>query len=1275
MSNIYSNAYNFSEYISSGVDPRTGSFSMQINLGNFISEGGAGFTFPLTISYDPSNPIDSGFGRGWSLPLSEFNKNNNSLKLSTGQSFQIQWNSEIEEYDIPYRKLKDIRVFYISESEEIKVVFKGGKEEYIDYNSGVIKKIVSSQGIEINFEFYLYFGRKRLWRIYDNMRSFQIDSPTEFETIITQKQSDLIFLVSRLNRQQNNLNAFSIDGFTEYLSLKYISFNDIGYSAISEVIHPSGLKENISYLHSQQLPTGAPIDYIPCVHLYTRNSGEGEGNQEVTYSFSDHNYLGFGSDRTWSSDSDTLFDSAQDYQYTSTEVINGIKKIVRTYNKYHLMIKVNHYNNNLLFQSAENNYYANTSLTINDQVAQYSLLKSQTTVNFYNGNSKSRTISYEYDEYANQIKKINADGSIITREYYPVQGIPGYCPSEPNGMVSIIKSEKLTPPPQYNDVSRVILYTYISLPKINGGNAYFIVLNEEKHNNLKSVCDYYNNVMNPIFHGRIKKINCYVNEIWTTQTKFYYENFITYLEIVQEDHIIDDNENVIIRTSSKTDYKYNLVIEAQDHDGIIEKTIYDNLGRVIEKILLYGTPSSFSLKTEYNVSPNNNWVIETDGRGNKEKSIFNNAGKQLSLSIKLFNSHSFMIVERFEYNNFGLLKKQTNTDWLNGSVYFNIYALFEYDQVGNVNKITHGDARVEKIEQNPVNLSTVYTIEGISKVTTYYNESGLEIKKTTYSNDNVLLATSTNVYDGYGNIIEIRDTIGNKINTSYDQFDRVSRVIRNIDGFDIVESFTYPEFTDKEFVSEINVNNKVMGNRVYDKLLRIKREVISGIETNFTYDNISSRILTIKKPGSDTVQNVITFIYDPILKMPLSRTTTPQQYIDAAFTYDDETGDLLRTLNPQSDNNYLYDSLGRMTQETMRLNTGQLKTAQTEYTLQGKLNFSTDVQGNTRNIRYDQFGRPDLITEIIAEETISTLITYDNFSRANNYKVTAGENSSEILLTFNAIGAEISRFAYFNDIEVFNITQEFNQSMLLNKRIFIRNGLTTTETFEYDDLYRLTLFQCNGENCPLDNEGNTIVRQTYTHDIYGNVSQVNSVFKNNESNIRTFTYMENYPAILYKVENTHSSYTPILTCQYDTSGNLINDEEGREYLYDVLGKIVRVNNNDSISSFLTSYSYNANGQMIAQKGTDNEFTYFYYLHNKLNNEISFNAEAHHSYRSPGLSFRQVNINTEKSQQFLIGNGQKSTLQTFYIDNHGTKTEKKYTYTPFGEQNKTNDEVA
>jgi hypothetical protein len=66
---VQSNAFNFSEFLSSGVDPRTGMFTANLKIFGSVLHKSSGQGLQLSIGYSPMNTQDSGFGRGWSFPL------------------------------------------------------------------------------------------------------------------------------------------------------------------------------------------------------------------------------------------------------------------------------------------------------------------------------------------------------------------------------------------------------------------------------------------------------------------------------------------------------------------------------------------------------------------------------------------------------------------------------------------------------------------------------------------------------------------------------------------------------------------------------------------------------------------------------------------------------------------------------------------------------------------------------------------------------------------------------------------------------------------------------------------------------------------------------------------------------------------------------------------------------------------------------------------------------------------------------------------------------
>ncbi|RMR11826.1 YD repeat-containing protein [Pseudomonas amygdali pv. ulmi] len=60
---VHSNAFNFLSYVQSGVDPRTGQYTVAITLPDVKTNGLRGPGMPLALNYNPLNRQDSGFGK------------------------------------------------------------------------------------------------------------------------------------------------------------------------------------------------------------------------------------------------------------------------------------------------------------------------------------------------------------------------------------------------------------------------------------------------------------------------------------------------------------------------------------------------------------------------------------------------------------------------------------------------------------------------------------------------------------------------------------------------------------------------------------------------------------------------------------------------------------------------------------------------------------------------------------------------------------------------------------------------------------------------------------------------------------------------------------------------------------------------------------------------------------------------------------------------------------------------------------------------------------
>ncbi|WP_419238514.1 RHS repeat protein [Photobacterium leiognathi subsp. mandapamensis] len=1281
MTNLTSNASNFSSYFSTGVDPRTGLYTFSVQIGDFFAHKLSGEHFPLMLQYSVSSASDMGFGRGWQIILSSFNRRSSTLSLSTGQSFALEWNSTTEEYDIPYRKLKDIRVFYLPTSKEIKVVYKDGRQDFIDYEDGYLKRIVFPLGRAIHFEYSEadFIDGMALSKIKDNDgREVLLDWWSDpAKAVVTHKFNNQPNQTFEFTKDSKRLTVIKLPGET-YTLIQYDYVHNIDYDLITKVVHPTGMEEHITYLNEgHALPDGAGENNIPYVVKHILVAGAHQPDQVTCYEYSDKNYLGFDSEQRYQPGEDTLFKAHRDYVYSSTEIINEHHSVTRYYNKFHLQTRSEHHYQSTLFKQVENTYFADSDVGIEFQPATYSLLKSQTTTHYDGSQTKRYTQRYRYDDYANLLSVDGVDGSKIEYVYYPAAGESGACPAHPTGMVALLKTRTVIPPPDAV-VSRKPRITTFTYKKVNSQSLdasthrYFMVLATTQDDIQTQVITYYDDTNQSEIYGRVKT---------ERQTFKGYTSLMEYFYQFEDDGLetqaqLTTHDNVVAFGAEKVDYVFGKVIEQTSIDGVVTQFVYDHLGRMTQEIVAAGSPYESTKTYRYTVGRDRNCTIVTDAKGNTIKTYLNNAGKVVLEKQTLAQDESghgtplLKEVKSYVYDSFGLMVSQTEMDWLNETMSISLTTQYQYDKEGHLASIIHPDGRKEIITSNLVTLQTEYCHQNREGQTllverTTFDMVGQVISKESRDTREQLLARTKYEYDGYGNLTTVADTEGRVTQHYYDELDRLIETRRMIDDTPVTEKWAYPEFTMAELPSQVLVNGFIQGERRFDSLLRLQSQAVPDLgETRYTYTGVSSTPDSVISPNNAQIN----ITHSPYLPSPESITVTGDETLGALYTYDKQTMLMLSNQNQGGTCQLTRDSYGRVLSEMTNTN-GEKRQATCRYSLLGKLLQKKDYFGHVTTYDYDSFGRLSVMTETEPSGTTTkTILVYDSFSRPVHYMAVRDKDTAEITLIFNAMGMETRREAIFNNEQVFIIEQEFNPRLLLESRVCTQGERSTRETFTYDELNRLSQYEVTGANAPTDEQGNTLRCQTFEHDVYGNIISVNSTFTDETANTATYTYSSANPQKLDSLSNTHKDYPALINFSYDTAGNLLNDEQGRTYAYNALNQMVSVSTIGG--EVLSQYQYNAEGKVVSQSVAEG-LIYMFYLNAELSNEA--HGETHSSYSrfGPGFAERKVTSSQENAHQFMFGNSQNSVLET-YTRKEGegeprVKTSRKYT--PYGEESK------
>ncbi|WP_449431751.1 hypothetical protein [Pseudomonas putida] len=128
---LHSDAMNFMSFAQAGVDPRTGQYTIRLDLPTLIANDLREIDFPLVLAFNPLTNENRGYGMGWRLQLSQVNPNDNMLTLSNGESFLItDENSDTGQLSMLEQKLQSFHI-YRHEGDSYRIVHRSGVVEIL----------------------------------------------------------------------------------------------------------------------------------------------------------------------------------------------------------------------------------------------------------------------------------------------------------------------------------------------------------------------------------------------------------------------------------------------------------------------------------------------------------------------------------------------------------------------------------------------------------------------------------------------------------------------------------------------------------------------------------------------------------------------------------------------------------------------------------------------------------------------------------------------------------------------------------------------------------------------------------------------------------------------------------------------------------------------------------------------------------------------------------------------------------------------------------------
>ncbi|KAF7883302.1 uncharacterized protein EAF02_005222 [Botrytis sinoallii] len=1261
-STVYSQGFNFSDILQKGVDPRTGQYTCMVDLYEAPIQARNCPPFKLSLSFHPLNTQDVGLGQGWrfNLPSYEHRQSNRVVSLSTGESYRVtETSSTLFTTD---QKLKS-STFKKLDANTYQITYKSGQIENLSsfnnrYNKSVLVDLYASTGRSLSFIWSALGETARLDKIQQGSEILLEVKYGASQVEITKAPNTPEAATFTLIQRNSQLVEIRLPWDGASWKFGYQKFGQMVH--LNNVTSPSGLVEEISYKEQgHRLPTGAPYQAIPYATSHTARPGNSQPPITTSYTYSDYNFLAYGSSQKWKDGEDNLFLTRDEYQYTSTVQIQGGIRTKNTYNKFHLLV-TSEQQKGIKQVTQKITYHAVPFAPFENQPAQYQLPKTVETTYRDTASQATRTETshHVFDEWGNPTQDIKPTGIRIDRNYYPAAGEGIYCPRDPHDFQRYLKRETVTPANASGPI-RSENYTYAQMPTANGARTSYLVVLQQKQNmegnKLLTKFDYtYVNNTAARDHTRLQRqVTRLFDQYPTTQNWTYtYPSSSLFVQTVATTAF--DASTVVEETSYSL--WSGLTATHKNQTGISTHYYYDSLGRASKTVHSQGTPYESVESQEYIFLGVNNGSRRTviDAKGVQTRYITD--GLERLWRVEKQDGQVFRLIQENSYNAQDQLITTSDIDWLRTEKIESpseqkSIKLMEYDDWGKAYRVSDNSGLRTLTNTDPISNTKVEGVEGEGMTKTKLNLFGAPTQTALYHKNNTLYSKMDYTYDGLNRLLRQQDNLGRVTEYKPDSFDRV--VETTWPGTRVVKT-QYASQTTALLPVSVKLNDRSVGEQSFDGLGRVTRKVIGTRTTSQSYQGISPEPSQITNAKGE--QHNLT--YQSALHNALTQISS-SSHTDA-YKYDVQTAAPLQFKGAYSTHDLQYLTSGLLSRETISINEGQTLSALYTYSMAGKLQKYTDANGKLQVTQYDAFGRP----QQVAQGRLKVLFVYDSASRVMESRVQDEEKNTKITtkLTYDDFGREIKRSVYSGEsILIYHLSQTYNGIGLVASRLQEKSGtVMRNESFEYDVHNRLVNYQCQGSEPPADQRGNFLRSQQFVFDNYDNIVQTSTVFQGGSSNTSTSSFSTQDPTQLIRVTNSHPDY-PSIVLEYDYNGCLTRDEQGRRLQYDNMSRLTDVR--DVNNNVLAQYLYDAAGNLACQRVPNQPDTKFFYRGSLIAVQ---KGDRSVSYLSNGSEYwgeivSQQGGSTET--HLWASNCQQSVLTT--LDSQNPNQIQNQQYTPYG----------
>ncbi len=445
-------------------------------------------------------------------------------------------------------------------------------------------------------------------------------------------------------------------------------------------------------------------------------------------------------------------------------------------------------------------------------------------------------------------------------------------------------------------------------------------------------------------------------------------------------------------------------------------------------------------------------------------------------------------------------------------------------------------------------------------------------RRTTITND---IGTTTITYDDWKQTTT--DPEGNDRDLTTDAFGNLITVTEHLDGETYDTIYEYNALNQMTKLTDALGNYKtfaydLLGRRLTETMLHTPNDTTFGT-WNFSYDangNMTSR--------TDPKNQIVNWTYDE-LDRPLTEDFIGEVGTEITYLYDQGTngiGRLTAVTSQGATDTYTYDIVGRLVQEERGID-GQ--TFVTIYT-------------------YDLLGRP--LTIVYPRDNVIVSYLYNQAGQLNQVK--KGDDFILTNLDYTPTGS-VGKIEY-------------------------ANGITTTNTYDIEKLYRLTFKNTT--------DGTTDFQDIeYAYDKVGNLQIILNNNDNDTKKSVIYIYDDLYRLKRVNMSGTADGQHVLRDYRYDIIGNMTRHEDwADDYAY--------AGNNDTTSSSTVAtphavtsigsknFTYDENGNMVS----DGTWTHTWDYRNQLSSSTNGTKTITYTYDHQGQRTRKEDTDENKKTYYV-----------------------------------------